>query len=57
MTDSLLKKGMERSEETTNTTAGATIGLDQDEQMMNGMYGMAETKEEDKLPSKTKETY
>jgi hypothetical protein len=56
MTDSI-KKGSLRPEETDKRNADATLGLDQDEQMMNGMYGMAETKEEDQLPSKIKETY
>jgi hypothetical protein len=58
MTDSLSKKGTNRpEEETAKKNASANIGLEKDEQMMNGMYGMAETKEEDQLPSKIDDSY
>jgi hypothetical protein len=56
MTESLSKAGMNPKENDKPTTS-SNLGMEQNEQRMNGMYGMAETKEEDQLPSKTKETY
>jgi hypothetical protein len=50
------KTGMPPVENEKPTTS-SNLGMDQDEQQMNGMYGMAETKEEDQHQSKTKETY
>lgn len=49
------KTGM--TPENDKPTTSSNLGMDQDEQRMNGMYGMAETKEEDQHQSKTKETY
>lgn len=50
------KTGMSPVENDKPNTS-SNLGMDQYEQRMNGMYGMAETKEEDQHQSKTKETY